>query len=382
VDGGGRALSEVDSGRVPSFGVYVHFPWCRARCPYCDFAIAIAPLQAIPHTRYADRVLAELAVRAPRFDGMELLSIYFGGGTPALWRADELGRVRRAVADRFGAPVEVTVEANPNDCRPEVLEPLAAAGVTRLSIGAQSFKDGDLVFLGRDHDARAPAQAVAAARRAGFAEVSLDLICALPGRAIDLEPALALAPEHLSVYQLTIEPRTPFGAHKVAPAPDDEAGAELERVHERLVAAGYEHYEVSSFARPGHRARHNALYWRGAPYLGLGNGAHSFWTDGVRGLRWAAHRSVVRYLAGEPQPDLGRDTGVAEVAEQDAAALAADRLWLGMRTSDGVDRALCPEPQLPRLVAAGLVVVEPDRVRPTARGLRFADEIGARLLLE
>src|SRR5262249_50945909 len=150
-----------------TFGIYIHFPWCRARCPYCDFAIAVAPLGEIPHARYADQVLAELAARAGRFAGMELVSVYFGGGTPALWRATELGRVLRALVARFGQPAEVTVEANPNDCVAEVLEPLAAAGVNRLSIGAQSFRDDDLVFLGRDHDARAAERAVGAVRAAG-----------------------------------------------------------------------------------------------------------------------------------------------------------------------------------------------------------------------
>src|SRR5262249_33193092 len=267
--------------------------------------------------------------RAQRFSG-RLASIYFGGGTPSLWRADQLGRVRAAVARAFGEPEEVTVEANPNDCRPATLAALVAAGVNRLSIRAQACRDDDLAFLGRDHDSGAAERAVAAARKAGFAEISLDLICALPGRnaGASLDKAVALAPEHLSVYQLTIEPRTPFGARQVAPASDDEAAAELERVHARLVGAGYEHYEVSSYAKPGHRARHNSLYWRGAPYLGLGNGAHSFWTDGSRGLRWAAHRSVARYLAGKPDPELDQDSCLAEVTEQDAKTLAEDRLWL------------------------------------------------------
>jgi oxygen-independent coproporphyrinogen-3 oxidase len=373
---------------LQDFGVYVHFPWCRARCPYCDFAIAVAPPGDIPHARYADHILAELDARAPRFAGMQLVSIYFGGGTPALWRAADLGRVAAAIADRFGRPLEVTVEANPLDCRPEVLEPLGAAGVNRLSIGAQSFRADDLVFLGRDHGAATAERAVAAARAAGFAELSLDLICALPGRSVagSLERAVALGPEHLSVYQLTIEAATPFGqaarAGRLQPASDDAAAAELELVDRTLVAAGYEHYEVSSFARPHHRARHNSLYWRGAPYLGLGNGAHSFWTDGVRGLRWAGHRSVARYLAGRPAAALEDDGTVAEVTAEDAAVLAENRLWLGMRTTDGVPRGSVPERRLGPLVAAGLVIVEADRVRPTARGLRFADEIGARLLLE
>jgi oxygen-independent coproporphyrinogen III oxidase len=376
------------------FGVYIHFPWCRARCPYCDFAIAVAPVADIPHRRYADAVLEELAVRAGRFAGGRLVSIYFGGGTPALWDPVELGRVRAAVASTFadaGADLEVTVEANPLDCTPERLAALRAAGANRLSIGTQAFSDGDLVVLGRDHDARAAESAVAAARAAGFENVSCDLIYALPGRRDfdrSLDRAIALAPEHLSVYQLTIEPGTPFGqaARKgtLVPVPDDESASQFESAHGRLTAAGYEHYEVSAYARPGRRAVHNALYWTGAPYLGLGNGAHSLWTDAAldegSGIRWSAHRSVGRYLAGAPDFDLARDGRLAEVSPQDAASLAADRLWLGMRTSDGLARAQVPAAALPALLAAGLVSIDAERVRPTPRGLLFADEIGARLL--
>src|SRR5262249_34796586 len=222
-------------------GVYVHFPWCRARCPYCDFAVAVAPLAHIPHDAYADAVVAELERQAPRFAAAgPLRSIYFGGGTPALWRPDALARVVAAVRARFGDPAEITCEANPNDCRVDALAPLVAAGVTRVSIGAQSFRDDDLSFLGRDHDARAAAGAVAAARAAGAANVSLDLIYALPGRSLvdwgrTLAAAVAAAPDHMSVYQLTIEERTPFGAAaragRLVAASDDAAAEQFEAAH-------------------------------------------------------------------------------------------------------------------------------------------------------
>jgi oxygen-independent coproporphyrinogen-3 oxidase len=371
-------------------GVYIHFPWCRARCPYCDFAIAVAPLEELPHRAYADAILEELEVRAPAFAGHRLVSIYFGGGTPALWAPAEVARVVARVAATLGAApagLEITVEANPNDCRVETLSALAGAGANRLSIGAQAFADEALVTLGRDHDAHAAVAAVAAARAAGFTNLSCDLIYALPGRrdfGASLERAVALAPEHLSVYQLTIEERTAFGAAaragRLAVVPDDEAAAEFELAHARLGAAGYEHYEVSAYARPGRRAVHNSLYWSGAPYLGLGNGAHSFWTDGQVGRRWAAHRSVARYLAGRVDADLGRDGRLAEVSDESAEDVARDRLWLGMRTADGVPRAAGPAAALAPLVVAGLVTDDGARLRPTARGLLFADEIGARLL--
>ena len=372
-------------------GVYVHFPFCSVRCPYCDFAVDTRA--EIPHDGYADAVLAELAARAPLFAGRRLRSIYFGGGTPSLWDPLDIARVIAAVRARFpdGVPDEITVEANPLDCVPAVLDALLAAGATRLSIGAQSFENRELVFLGRDHDGDTAAASVAAARGAGFASISLDLIYGLSGRTLEdfgrsLDRAVALAPEHLSVYQLTVESRTPFGAAaragRAVATDDDVAAAQFELAHARLGAAGYEHYEVSSYARPGHRARHNSLYWTGADYLGLGNGAHSLLRlpDGG-GLRWAAHRSVVRYLAGAPAADPRACGLVAETTAQDARAVRADRVWLGLRTADGIPRELVGDPgPLAALAAAGLITVDEDRVRPTARGLLFADELGARLL--
>ncbi len=375
-------------------GVYIHFPWCRARCPYCDFAVAVAPLGEIPHVAWADAVIDELGVRAARFAGRRLRSIYFGGGTPALWQAGEIAGVVRAVRETFGGgepdDLEITVEANPLDCRAEILAPLGEAGVNRLSIGTQSFNDSELVFLGRDHGGRAAKDALAAARSAGFSRVSLDLIYALVGRTLDdwrrtLDEAIELAPEHLSVYQLTIEPRTPFGqaarAGKLTPVEDDLSADEFELAHATLEAAGWEHYEVSSYARAGKRAVHNSLYWSGGEYLGLGNGAHSFWKDGEVGLRWSNHRSVTRYLAGAPAIDIAACPRVAETIPLDQQELADDLVWTGMRVRDGVPRVLVEgRAGLARLFAGGLVEEHGDRIRPTARGLLFADEIAASLI--
>ncbi len=385
-------------------GVYIHFPWCRARCPYCDFAIAIAPLEDIPHERYADAILAELQARAPRYPGRELVSIYFGGGTPALWHARQVGRVIGAVRAAFGAggagagpELEITVEANPNDCTPDKLGALVEAGVTRLSIGTQAFRDEELVQLGRDHDARGAERAVQTARVAGFRRVSLDLIFALPGRSLadwqrTLARALELAPDHLSVYQLTVEAQTPLHAQvvrgAVVPAPDEDCAEQFLAADATLGAAGFEHYEVSSYARAGSRARHNSLYWSGADYLGLGNGAHSLLRlpDGGA-ARFGNHRSVVRYLGARAAPagsPLASDPLVAEHTRLAPAELAADLVWLGLRTSLGVARASLPATpavaaELARLSTAGLLVVTAERVRPTARGLLFADEVGVRL---
>jgi oxygen-independent coproporphyrinogen-3 oxidase len=376
-------------------GLYVHFPWCRRRCPYCDFAIAVAPLGEIPHSRYADAVLAELAARAPRFvPGRTLVSIYFGGGTPALWEARAIARVITAAKQHFAAApaVEITVEANPNDCIPETLAALAAAGVNRLSIGAQTFTDSALVQLGRDHDAAQALAAIPAARAAGIENVSLDLIFALPGLGDaawqrTLAQALALAPDHISAYQLTVEPRTSLGAKvrkgHVVPASDDACATQFEHTDTTLTAAGYEHYEVSSYAQPGRRAIHNALYWRQADTLGLGNGAHSFWRDGQGGgWRFGNHRSVKTYLAGAAAKDGPHEADqlIAELVRLDSKALAKDAIWLGLRTKDGVLRAALPDsPLLAEAARAGLVTIDGERVRPTLKGLLFGDELGHRL---
>jgi oxygen-independent coproporphyrinogen-3 oxidase len=377
-------------------GVYVHFPWCRKRCPYCDFAIAVAPLEDIPHDAYEAALLAEFGARADLFSpGRVLRSVYFGGGTPALFRPPSIRRVREAVSAAFPAEgdVEVTVEANPHDCDVATLEALRDAGVNRLSIGAQAFDDTALVVLGRDHDAKEARRAIQTARAVGFASLSLDLIFALPGRAQDrfrrsLDQAIAEAPDHISVYQLTIESRTSFGEAArrgtLTPATDDTCAEEFQVAHETLTHAGYEHYEVSSYARPGKRSRHNSLYWRGAEYLGLGNGAHSFWKPTVdRGVRWSSHRSVVRYLAERPvgtEVPLSACPLVSELEEQDARALRSDAIWLGLRTSDGIPRDWLAGRDLGPLTTLGLLTEDGERIRPTAKGLLFADEMGARLL--
>jgi oxygen-independent coproporphyrinogen-3 oxidase len=298
-----------------------------------------------------------------------------------------MGRVIAAIRGVFpGDPEEITVEANPNDCAPERLAALREIGVDRISIGAQAFDDDGLARLGRDHDAAAALGAVARARAAGFARVSLDLIFALPGRTLadwrrTLERAIAAAPDHMSVYQLTIEDRTTFGAARregrLVPEPDDACAEQFELADELLGAAGYEHYEVSSYARPGMRARHNAAYWRGVEYLGLGNGAHSFQHLGDGGVRWSNHRSVVRYLAGEPRESL---EDADEVLPQTAAEREEDLVWLGVRTSDGIPEALAEAGAADRLVAGGLLVRDGGRLRPTRRGLLLADAIGATLM--
>ena len=382
-------------------GIYVHFPFCSVRCPYCDFAVDTRA--AIPHDPYADAVVAELETRRPWFTAGDavpaLRSIYFGGGTPGLWRPDALGRVLEAARRAFGAPpaadLEITVEANPGEVSGEHLRALRGLGVNRLSLGVQAFEDGLLRGIGRNHDAAAAPTAVAAARAAGFERLSCDLMYGVPGQTMEhwrrsVDALVALQPEHVSAYALTVERGTAFGAldraGKLA-RPDDEAVAEMFTWGRQALAdAGYQHYEVSSYARPGQRSVHNGLYWSGAAYLGLGASAASFrpLTDGS-GWRFTNPRATDTYL-GDPRP--------ADAERRTPQALENEALWLALRTSDGVDRAAHTrrhgaDPLAPparagearRCVEAGWLEVTGAAVRLTPAGFLFADEVAGRLWL-
>ena len=391
-------------------GVYVHFPFCGVHCPYCDFAVEVRA--QIPHDAYADAVVAELAARRAWFSGAGALqSIYFGGGTPGLWRADALGRVIDAACAAFGggtdavarAALEITVEANPGEVDEPHLTALARAGVNRLSLGAQAFDDRHLRALGRNHDAAAIPAAVAAARAAGIDNLSLDLMFGLPNQTLDdwrrgVDACVALDPEHVSAYALTIERGTPFGAldraGRLPRAGDDVVAAMFDGGRQALSSAGFEHYEVSSFARAGRRARHNSLYWQasGAAYLGVGASASSFrpLADGS-GWRFANPRATATYLnaarAGSGSP------AAVHVERRSPADLENEALWLGLRTVDGVDRHVHRlrygrdplagrEQAADRCLRAGWLTVDQEHVRLTALGFLFADEVATRLWLE
>jgi oxygen-independent coproporphyrinogen III oxidase len=364
----------------------------------------------IPHELYADAVIAELESRRALFPGRAAATLYFGGGTPGLWRAHSLGDVidcvRRVYA--LATDAEVTVEVNPGELEEVHLAALRARGVNRLSIGAQSFDDQSLRFLGRNHDAAAARASVGLARRAGFEDVSVDLMFGLPRMSVaaldrDLDALLALDADHLSLYGLTIEPRTAFSAlvragELAMPAPEHQAEL-YERVVERLAKEGYAQHEISSFARAGHHARHNTLYWTQDEYLGVGCSAHSLrlaYEDGVLvGERFANLRSVDPWLeAGKNAParvsSLAEDPRLAERERMDAPALLREALWLGLRMARGIERdrfrrrfgrdPLDAHDAFPRLMAAGLVEHDDAYVRLTARGRLLADEVGAALV--
>lgn len=389
----------VDATRP--LGVYVHFPFCTSRCPYCDFAVSVR--RDIPHDAYADAITTELAARRASFTGARgpgLVSIYFGGGTPALWQVPALDRVLRNIRASFPAagPLEITVEANPGELAPARLSELRAAGVNRLSFGAQSFDDVLLAGIGRTHTARATASSLAAARAAGFDNLCADLMFGLPGQTLadwqaSLAALVALEPQHITAYALTVEPGTRFGllertGRLVRPADEETAGM-YRLCHDLLTSTGYEHYEISSYARPGFRSRHNTLYWTMGAYLGLGVSAASFLplADGT-GWRGTNPRTVKAYR------DAIRETGGALPPDElrSSAELEAEALWLGLRTVEGIDRAAHARRYghdpladagrgavAQRCAELGWLSVTPDRLRLLPAGFLFADEVVVQL---
>lgn len=290
---------------VPPPGLYVHLPWCVSKCPYCDFN-SHALRGELPAADYVDALLRDLAADCRRLPVRPVTSVFFGGGTPSLFPARELSRVLDAAAKNPGiaAGAEITLEANPGAIERGRFAAYRAAGINRVSIGAQSFSAESLARLGRIHEPDDTRRAVREAKRAGFALINLDLMYALPKQTpadalSDLTHALALEPSHLSHYQLTIEPNTLFHA-RPPPLPDPDAAATMqETCHERLEKAGFAQYEVSAFAA-AERCRHNVNYWRYGDYLGIGAGAHGKITDVARGIvvRSRKTRHPGRYLAG------------------------------------------------------------------------------------
>lgn len=284
-------------------GIYYHIPFCKRICSYCDF-YRTATVQQLP--RVVEAMCEELRQRTDYLDGEPIRTRYFGGGTPSLCTVEQLKRLLDTTAELFdcSAVEETTLEANPDDLNEQYLNKLREIGINRLSIGIQSFDDDCLRLMNRRHTARQAVQAVQAAQRAGFDNLTIDLIFGVPNfggesliRSIDC--VLALGVQHISAYLLTVEPRTRFGKMRkrgeLIEVSDAVCEEEFALIHNRLTESGFEHYEISNFALPNYRARHNSSYWAGVPYLGIGPAAHSF--DGAS-RQWNA-ASIERYLAGE-----------------------------------------------------------------------------------
>lgn len=357
---------------MPPYGVYVHLPWCRIRCPYCAFVVSAR--RDPPHAAYTRALLLDWARQREAVSGRPA-SVYFGGGTPSRTPAGELARLLAALDPLPGA--EVTAEVNPGDLDAAGLSALRAAGIGRLSLGVQSFDPAVARRLGRTTAARHAPALVEAALAAGFRSVSVDLIFGVPGQseaqwARDLERAVALGVPHVSLYGLTIEPGTPFARARVPAADEDRWRAQYDLAVERLEAAGVHRYEVSNFARAGHRSVHNEHYWRARPWIGLGAGAHGWWPDG---RRTRGDERVEAWTGGEAPP-----LAVERPADDE---LFAELVGSTLRHVDGVDRALVRArtgiaPIVPpALVRAGLVYDGPEAVRLAEAGFAVADGVAA-----
>ncbi len=392
--------------------MYVHFPWCLAKCPYCDFLSLPAPRETLPHRAYADAVLAELAEHAAAIDpgGRVLASVFFGGGTPSLWDPAELGRVLGRIVDTFPAKaddVEITVECNPSSFDRERARALLDVGVNRVSIGVQGLDDERLQFLGRLHDGRGGLRAVGDALSAGVPRVSADLIFGVAGMSADdaVREATTVADlgvTHLSAYALTIEQGTQFGAlarkGRLPLLGDDVVADSFTAVHGALSDRSFAHYEISNYARHGHEARHNLGYWRGDDYLGLGCGAWGTVRVGGERIRYRNTPSPDRYVLRATEPPSHRDPyagpsgRVTEVERLAPDTELRERLMLGLRLASGVDveeaaRAVGAEPwpeerarNVERLVGKGRLLRDGSRLVIPPGAWLFADGTIAELL--
>ena len=323
--------------------LYIHIPFCLRKCPYCDF-FSIAQTSPV-FQDYPRLLIAHLRLLAEEEQAGPFSTVFLGGGTPSLLGPESVGEILDEADRLFGlaSSSEVTLEANPGTLNPEILRGFRIAGVNRLSLGLQSLQDGKLQVLGRLHTAAEGLQAVEWARKAGFDNLSCDLMFGLPEQSLDglmadLEEVLSLAPEHLSCYGLTVEEGTPFEElHRRAllhPATEDLATEMYLALHERLAEAGYDHYEISNYAKPGRACRHNQVYWRRQPYLGLGPGAHSFSGQGW-GTRWEIPPDIDRYAEAVRA---GRNPR-SHLETFDRAGAMAETLYLGLREAAGVDEA-------------------------------------------
>jgi putative oxygen-independent coproporphyrinogen III oxidase len=376
---------------LPPLSLYIHLPWCLKKCPYCDFNShewrATSPAeQAMPEQAYIDALMLDLESALPLIWGRVVHSVFIGGGTPSLFSPEGIDRLLAGVRARLRLEpgAEVTLEANPGTFEKDRFKAFRAAGVTRLSIGVQSFDDTHLKVLGRVHD-RAQALAAIAEAAQAFETFNLDIMYALPGQSLaqcedDIRTALSFAPPHISIYHLTIEPNTVFAKFPPQVPEDDDAYAMLDRITELTAAEGLERYEVSAYARAGHRCRHNLNYWQFGDYLGIGAGAHSKLSF--------AHRVVRQVRAREPRLYMERaragDAAVSaeEVVRRDLPfeyMLNALRLREGFALEDALARTGLPVSALSggldQACARGWLELKGGWVRPTEQGFDFLSDV-------
>jgi len=381
---------------LPPLSLYVHLPWCLQKCPYCDFN-SHALHGDLPEQRYIDALCADLEHALPLIWGRSVHSIFIGGGTPSLFSPSAIARL---ISDlrarvRLEADCEITLEANPGTFETDRFHGFREAGVTRLSVGVQSFNNAHLNALGRVHNRD---QALAAVKEAGeaFETFNLDLMYALPGQTLaqlqeDVDTALSLAPPHLSVYHLTIEPNTVFAKFPPQVPEDDDAYAMLDLITERTLAAGLHRYEVSAYARDGHRCWHNLNYWQFGDYLGIGAGAHSKLSFAHRVLRQVRNRDPRLFMdhaldAARPDRAVAQSDEVARSQLPFEFMLNALRLRHGFALADFTERTGLPitaiQAGLAEAEKKGLITRDFQRVVPTERGFDFLSDLQALFLAD
>ncbi|QNM96429.1 radical SAM family heme chaperone HemW [Chitinimonas koreensis] len=379
----GRSHWQLDA--LPPLSLYIHFPWCVRKCPYCDFNSHEAKT-GFDEAGYVEALLRDLEHSLPLIWGRPVHTVFMGGGTPSLFSPAAMETLLAGLRARLKLlpDAEITLEANPGTVEAAKFEGYRAAGINRLSIGIQSFDPGHLQAIGRIHDADEARRAAALARDT-FDTFNLDLMFALPGQTLaqalaDVETALSFSPTHLSCYHLTLEPNTWFYRHPPE-LPDDDAAAEMhDAIEARLAAAGFEHYETSAYARPGHAARHNLNYWRFGDYLGIGAGAHGKLSFHDRIIRQARYKQPAAYLkavaagnAVQSEDVLGHDAlpfefmlNALRLAEGFAVPLFRERTGLPLNV---IEKPLLEAERL------GLIERDHQRIRPSERGRRYQNQL-------
>jgi len=377
---------------LPPLALYIHWPWCVRKCPYCDFN-SHESKEPIPEAAYLDALRADLEQSLPLIWGRKIHTVFIGGGTPSLISAAGLDRLMSDLRTLLPLDLdaEITMEANPGTFEAEKFKAFRASGINRLSIGIQSFNSRHLQALGRIHDAEEAIRAVGIAQ-ANFDNFNLDLMYALPGQTLaeaqaDIDTALSFSPPHLSLYHLTMEPNTVFAKYPPELPGDDESADIQDMIAERTAAAGYEHYEVSAYAKPGHRARHNLNYWQFGDYLGIGAGAHSKLSFPHRVLRQARYKQPASFMEAA-----GKGNAVAEEHELARADLGFEFMLNALRLTEGFDPNLfgertgmpinAIEKALNEAEAKGLIYRDFRVIRPTELGQRFLNDLQEMFLAE
>ena len=377
---------------LPPLALYVHWPWCVRKCPYCDFN-SHESKEPIPEEAYLDALRADLEQSLPLIWGRKIHTVFIGGGTPSLMSAAGLDRLMSDIRTLLPLDLdaEITMEANPGTFEAEKFKSFRASGINRLSIGIQSFNSRHLQALGRIHDAEEAIRAVGIAQ-ANFDNFNLDLMYALPGQTLaeaqaDIDMALSFSPPHLSLYHLTMEPNTVFAKYPPELPGDDESADIQDMIAERTAAADYDHYEVSAYAKPGHRARHNLNYWQFGDYLGIGAGAHSKLSFPHRVLRQARYKQPASFMEAA-----SKGNAVAEEHEIARADMGFEFMLNALRLTEGFDPNLfgertgmpinAIEKALNAAEAKGLIYRDFRVIRPTELGQRFLNDLQEMFLAE